>query len=303
MRNTNTLLMVSILAGVTLCGIVATRMTSAQGPGGQRPGGQGRNFQGPGGRGGFGGQMPFAAGTITGGDSNTGRLTIQSQFGGNAQTIQVTNSTQLVTQTAVTVADLQVNDQVQVQGVPTGITASSLTSGQMPSFLPGGRPPQPGGGNPGGAAAGNANAGGPAANATTAFASATGKITATSPLTISIGNGVSLSIKLASNARVTKITPIAFNSLKVGDRVMAAGQAGADGTFAATGIAVNMEMGGMGPGGFGRGGGPGGPGGRGGPGGFGPGGPGGPGGPPPGGPPDPGAEPPPGPGGPFTATN
>ncbi len=89
---------------------------------------------------------------------------------------------------------------------------------------------------------------------------------------------------------MTKITQTSFNNLKVGDRVMAAGQTGNDGTFVATGVAVNMEMGGgMGPGGFGPGGpggmGPGGPGGPGGPNGFG--GPGGPGGPP--APPDPGA--------------
>ena len=66
-----------------------------------------------------------------------------------------------------------------------------------------------------------------------------------------------------------------MRSLKVGDRIMAAGQAGNDGAFTATGIGVNLNMGGgFGPGGFG----PGGPGfGPGGPGGFGPGGPGQPG--------------------------
>src|SRR5205807_1267461 len=103
---------------------------------------------------------------------------------------------------------------------------------------------------------------------------------------ISLGSDVSVTLKMASNAKVTKISVVTLNSLKVGDRIMASGQTGDDGTFVANTIGVNMDMGmGMGGGGgFGR---PGGPGGFGGPGG-GPGGfPGGPGGGGPGGPPGP----------------
>ena len=291
MQDTRKRALFSTLAGFTLCVTLATRLTWAQGPGQQgRQGGQGgnpggggrgRNTQGQfGGRGGFGGQMPFAMGTVTGGDANARTLTIQSQFGG-AQTIQVGTTTQMVTQQTVNLADLKIDDQVQVQGVPTGITASTITAGQMPSFMQGGGQGR-GGGFPGGPPGGgnNGNAGGQAANSRTAFASASGRVTSTSPLTISLGDEVSLTVKAGAKARVTRITPLAFSSLKVGDRVMAAGQAGNDGVFAATGIGVNMTMGGgMGPGGPG-GGGPGG-GGPGGP----PanGGPDGPGGPPPGG--------------------
>jgi hypothetical protein len=238
--------MVSTLSGLMLCGLLAARMTSAQGPGGPPPDGPGGPPGGPGGVGRF---MPFAAGTISAIDPNTGKIALQTQFGGNARTIQVTNNTQFVTQMNITAADLQVNDQVQVQGVPTGITASSLTAGQMPDFLPGGGRFRPGGppniGNPGGSGAG----------AAPAFASATGRVTATNPLTISLSNNVSLTVKLAPNARVSKIAPMAFNNLKIGDRVIASGQAGNDGSFMATGVAVNMEMAGpFGPGGFGRGG-------------------------------------------------
>lgn len=214
------------------------------------PGGRGRGFPqgGPGGPGGrFGGMMPFAMGTITGGDLSAGLIVIQSQFGGNEQTIRVTANTRAVTQAAITVADLKVGDQVQVQGVPTAITAQSITAGQMPEFLPGG------GGRgfgPGGAGAGMQ-----------AMANATGRVTSTSPLTISLGNDVSVVLKLALDARITKISPIALTKLKVGDRVSAGGQAGQDGTFNATSLAVNIQMGfGMGPGGFGV---PGGFGGRG----------------------------------------
>ena len=210
--------------------------------------------------------MPFAMGTVTGGDANMRTLTIQSQFGG-AQTIQVGTTTQMVTQQTVNLADLKIDDQVQVQGVPTGITASTITAGQMPSFMQGGQ--GRGGGFPGGPPGGgnNGNAGGQAANARTASASASGRVTSTSPLSISLGDGVSLTVKAGAKARVSRITPLTFNSLKVGDRVMAAGQADSNGVFAATGIGVNMTMGGgMGPGGPGGGpGGPGGPDGQGGP--------------------------------------
>jgi hypothetical protein len=121
------------------------------------------------------------------------------------------------------------------------------------------------------------------------MASASGQVTSVNPLTIALGGGVSLTVEVAPGARVTRIATVGFDTLKVGDRIMAAGQAGADGTFNATGLGVNLEMGG-GFGGGGRGG-FGGPGGRpGGPGG----GPGGPGGGRPGGPPPPG-----GPGGPL----
>ncbi len=240
--------MIPTLSGLLVCGLFAARMTSAQGPGGPPPGGPGGP---PGGPGGFGRFMPFAVGTITALDPNAGTITVQTPFGNNSRTVQVTNNTQFVTQTSITAADLQVNDQVQVQGVPTGITASSVTSGQMPDFLPGGGRFRPGGPpNPG-------NPGGPGAGGAPAFASATGRVTATSPLTISLGNDVSLTVKLASNARVSKIGPTTLNNLKVGDRIMASGQAGNDGTFVATGVAVNMEMAGpgpFGPVGFGRGG-------------------------------------------------
>ena len=296
MQNMRKRLLFSTLAGLTLCVTMTARMTSAQGPGGQGQRGQGggqgnqrQNFQGQGGRG--GGQMAFAMGTITSGDANARTITIQSQFGGNAQTIQLGTTTQLVTQTSVTVADLKVNDQVQVQGMPTGITASSLTVGQMPTFLQGGGRGGPGGGqggNGGQNGAQNANGTAQELTARTASASATGRVVSLNPLTLAINNDVTITIKMASNARVTKITPLTFSGLKVGDRVMASGQAATDGSFTATGVAINMTMGGPGGGQGGPGGGfgPGGPGG-GGPGGPGGGGPGGPGG-------GPGGDPPPG---------
>jgi hypothetical protein len=263
-------------------GLSVARLTHAQQPngfGGQR--GQGQ----PGGR--FGGRAPFVLGTVTGGDPNTGVLTISSQFGGN-QTITVNQNTQFVTQATVNLADLNVNDQVQVQGVPTGITASSITAGQMPSFLGGGRGNGFGGnGRFGGrqanqqadqtdqANASNRGAQNSQQGQNQSFASATGTVVSTSPLTINIGNHMTLVVKLGADAKVTKISNSTLADLKMGDKIVAAGQADASGNFTATGIGVNLSMGGGvgGPGGPGFG--PGGPGGGPGGGFGGPGGPGG----------------------------
>lgn len=76
-------------------------------------------------------------------------------------------------------------------------------------------------------------------------------------------------LKLASSAKISRISTLTYSKLKVGDRFIATGQTDATGAFTATGVAINMEM---------NNGGPGGPGGPGGFPGGGPGGPGGPGG-------------------------
>lgn len=269
------------------CSPLLPQAAQAQGmPGGQFNGGQ------------FNRRPPFAFGTVTAVDAGAGTITINSQMG--SQTIQTQGGAQIVTQSAATVADLKVGDKVQIQGVPTGIMASTLTIGQSP-LTPGG----PGGG-PGGPGGGQGR-GGPAGGPMSSFAMASGTVSSTSPLTIALSSSVSLTLTLASDAKVTKFAPLALGDIKVGDRVVSTGQAAADGTFAATMVGVNLTMGGMGmggqrgpggagprgfggPGGFGggQGRGFGGPGGSfGGPGGGGPGGPdgpppdGGPGGPPP----------------------
>jgi hypothetical protein len=291
---------IAIVATAIVGSIVFAQQPGQQQPGGF-PGGQGGGFPGGGpgggqfgqgrgfpGQGGPGGGMPFLSGTITGGDLSAGVILIQGPFGGEPQTVKVTGSTKVVSQKTASVSDLAVGDQVQVQGVPTSITASSLTAGTMPDFFGGGRGgPGFGGQGPGGPGFGQNGRGGQSQ----AFASASGKITSTSPLTISIGSDVSVVLKLASSAKITKYVTGQLSSLKQGDRVLVAGQPGADGSFAATTIGLNIEMGGGrggfgGPGGFGGRGGFG-QGGPGGPQGFGPGGPGGPGGP---------EGPPPGPG-------
>lgn len=246
-------------------------------------------FGGPGGGqggGGFNRRPPFAFGTVTAVNSGAGTITISGRGGGPDQTIQTQGTTSIVTQTTAAVSDLKKGDTIEVQGFPTSLTASSVTIGQSPFASLGGP-----GGPPSGIPGGGASASGtiPA----TASATAKGTVTGTSPLTISLSSVTSLVLKMDPNAKVTKYATVALSSVKVGDRVMGIGTANDDGSFAATTVAVNVDMAalGQGRGGFGGGGGGyGGRGRRGGGGGFGgpgggfggPGG-GGPGGPPPGG--------------------
>ncbi len=268
----------AIFAGAAFTLLVMTNAALAQNPAATAPGGaggatrvagQGRN----GGQGRGGGRN--AMGTITGGDMKAGTMVISSQFGGGSQTIKVNPDTKFTTQQIVTVGSLRAGDQVQVQGVPAVITASSITAGELPDFLQnnrnrGGRGAAPGGATPatpGAAAADPAVIDPNNPPQPTASATATGKVVSTNPLTIVINTNVTIILKLASGVKITKLTSVPFSSLKVGDKLIAAGTTDPDGTFTATGVGVNLDMGGrgMGVGGMGafggRGGGQGGQGG------------------------------------------
>ncbi len=226
------------------------------------------------GRGGFGNlaaRMPFAVGQVTGGDPATGTVIISSQFGGS-QTIHVSNDIRIVALVQIDVSKIKVGDTVQVQGVPREITANTITAGELPDFLTmamrGGR---------GGAVTNGVIPGGVQADPNAqarpsqpqAFASATGKVTQLQPLTIALSDEVSIALKLGPNAKIMKLMPGTINNVNLGDTVFASGQAGADGTFAATGLGINVDAiagmpgmrgfrggfgGGPGAGGFGAGG-------------------------------------------------
>ncbi len=249
----------AIFAGAAFTLLIMTNAALAQNPAATAPGGaggpartagQGRNGQGRGGR--------NAMGTIIGGDMKAGTVVISSQFGGGSQTIKVNPDTKFTTQQIVTVGSLRAGDQVQVQGVPAVITASSITAGELPDFLQnnrnrGGRGAAPRGATPAtpGAAADPAVIDPNNPPQPTASATATGKVVSTNPLTIVINTNVTIILKLASGVKITKLSNVLFSSLKVGDKLIAAGTADPDGTFIATGVGVNLDMGGFG----GRGGG------------------------------------------------
>ena len=185
----------------------------------------------PGGVGAFGGHSPFASGTVSAVDAAAGTITLEAMGGGTAgQVVKVTDGTQISAQTVVRVEDLKVGDIVQVRGVPTGITALQITASDSEDPIMGG---PFGGARPGGGAGAQGMA----------SAQATGRISGVSPLTIAINDTLSVVLKTAPDVRITKMLTEKVGDLKVGDRIMANGQPGDDGTLTATRIHVNLDYG------------------------------------------------------------
>lgn len=227
---------------------MGTPFPAPRGPGA----GMSRPFpQGP--NGGFSSRIVFGA--VQAIDPAAGTITISSQMGGNPETIKVGPDAQIVREAIVAAAELKANDQVQVTGFPTQVTASQIVAGQLPSGFP-----LPGRGGFGGGAR-RGGFGGPGTSADGASSGPTGEAYATvnarvlqaNPLLLSLGNGVTITVRLAPNAKVSRIATVTLGSIKVGDELRAVEQAGADGAFTASAIGVNLDSGGFGRGGFGGG--------------------------------------------------
>ena len=203
--------------------------------------------------------MPGVMGTITNGDSATGRLLIQSQQNQANLVVQVTDTTEIVTQISVTVANLQVNDQVMIPHMGDGGAADASQRGggrgdrgsnRPPSDSTGQRPapPQDNGFRRGGeqTSGGNANS---SQNSSRPNGNSggrpptTGRVTSLNPLTIASEGGDTVTVTLPADARVMKLVSLTFNDLKIGDRIMAMGQTDSNGVFVAARLGVNMAMG------------------------------------------------------------
>lgn len=279
-----------VRGALALSGILLSVPTLAQGPnnppppGAQSaPGGGGRGQRG-GGRGGFRGGN-FSFGTVSAVDASANTITVTPRGGGSEQIIQVSPSASLVTQTPTTVGSLRVGEQVRVSGIPTTITASQIVVGTMPGGQggPGGMPGRPGGGfggqfgGPGGGAGtpgggfrnqrggpggGPGNGGVPGGSTM----SITASVLSLNPLTLMAPDNTSITLKMASTTKISRLSTTTLGSVKVGDQIVATGQTGTDGVFTATMVADNLDMGSMmgrgGMGGFGGGGFGGGQGGR-----------------------------------------
>lgn len=226
----------------------------AQGPGG--PGGGQGGFGGPGGR------APFAMGAVTAVDAAAHTITVSSQFGQQQpMVISVPDGVKINAQVAAKVSDLKVGDQVRVTGVPTAMTAQTLSIGELPAGFGGGQRPggQNGAGPRGGGQGGPGGMGGPNGRGGPGGGMGgppiSAKVTKLDPLTLELSPGASLVLTMGANAKVTKVATETLDQVKVGDQIMAMGQAGDNGAFTASSVSVNMNQGMMGGrGGFGRGG-------------------------------------------------
>lgn len=194
---------------------------------------------------------------------------------GRICTVHVEDDATIRAEKTVSASDLKVGDEIAVRGIPTGISASSIIDGDPREAMP----PPPGGGpddDMGDGPEGDGPQGdGPDRHGPPSMASASGKVTSVSPLTIQIGDDVSVVIKTASTARVHKIVSEQLSDIKAGDRILASGDPDDDGHLDVDKIAVNVhmpppppgmgrrqgprgfggqDMGDNGPGGFGQGG-------------------------------------------------
>lgn len=252
-----------VRGGLVLAGLLLTTGAWAQTPGGGAPGGgvgasggfgpgAGGQNPAPGGRRGGYGARPMI-GTVASVDAVAGTITLSAPAGGDAQTLKVGPDASVVTQASATVGSLRVGDQVRVTGVPSVMTVSQIVAGDLPAgFASGGRGGgRPGGGNGfgGGGAAGygatrlapqgGAGRGGQAGQTTL---SAT--VLSINPLTLAVGSDMTIVLKLAPDARVSRVSTSSLSSIKAGDQILALGQAGDDGTFTASAVGVNMTLGG-----------------------------------------------------------
>ena len=238
--------------GAALVSLALAAPVLAQGPppGGPPPG-QGGGFGQPGNRfggprgGGFWGQQrpPFAVGTVSAVDAAAGTITLTTQRG--RQTIHLGPNAQIVMPRTVSVSSLKAGDRVTVRGAAAGLTGFQITAGQPPAGLPdGGGFGGPRGGN------GPTNFGGGREDN---FVTASGTVKASptkkdAHLTISLGPGAQLVLTMADGAEITRYAAVTVSGIKTGDRIIAMGQNGDDGTMTASTVGVNFPAGGFGGG-------------------------------------------------------
>lgn len=189
------------------------------GPGGN-PGGRGGFGNRGGGRGGFAGR--FSMGTVSAVDTAAGTLTLTPNNGGEAQTVKLGPAATVMTQETIPVSRLRVGENVRVTGVPVTITASQIVAGDLPTGLPGGGRRVGANAQPGGAGAqpGGLRRTGAASGTTTMSAS----VLSLNPLTLSVGDNVAVALKLAPDAKVSRISSTTLGQVKVGDQIVATGQ-------------------------------------------------------------------------------
>ena len=213
-------------------GLPTAGMPAAGGPNGTQMGGRPFGM----------GRLPFANGTVTAIDAAAGTVTLAPMFGGGTpQVVRVTGETKITATREGTVADLKVGDTIQVRGVPTGITAAQITAGDSTDMAGGmGMGMMPTGPRLGGGPGGRQS--GPA-GMQTASAQATGTITGLSPLTVSVSDGVLVTLRVGPGVKVSRNVSEKIGDMKAGDRVMASGTAGDDGVLAASRIRVNTDYG------------------------------------------------------------
>lgn len=146
-------------------------------------------------------------------DVRRGALQLAPAAGLAPVSVTLTPQTQMVALQTAHVADLKIGDQISVRGMATELAVSSLTwdavSPGEPSASADARPP----GSPSR----------PPFAGLSGAASAAGRITSVQPLVIAFADGATLTLRAASNVRVTRIAPVPISQLKAGAALFAFG--------------------------------------------------------------------------------
>lgn len=168
-------------------------------------------------------------GTVKSVDYSAGTITVTTPDGTTGDVV-VGKST-IYTQATVAITSLKVGDTVAVQGVPTNILAETVFDGDLSKIYP--APPAPPTGST------DSKSTSTTAPPPTGQANATGAVLSVSPLSVNLGDGVSLTIETASTTKITKLTTESLDDVKAGDSIVAFGTL-TDGDLDAGVIAINL---------------------------------------------------------------
>lgn len=219
-----------ILLGAVLAAAAVT-LVAAQ------PRGQGFGMgQGPG----FGGPMPFVMGRVVSAEIAKG--TITAEIFGQQMVLYPVRATVLTKRVEVKPSELAVGDTLEVSGLPLRLEARTVrvqapvAQGTQPAELAG-----PAGGD------------GPAfgrRGRMPAMAMATGKVTATNPLTVAVeimspsgeATEVAVEIKVTDTTRITKPAPADWAEVVEGVTFQASGQMNEQGQYILDTLTLGEEL-------------------------------------------------------------
>ncbi|MGO8673106.1 MAG: hypothetical protein ACLQVD_17325 [Capsulimonadaceae bacterium] len=177
---------------------------------------------------------PFAFGTVKSVDV-VGNTIVLTTPRGDTTTINVTPTTRIQGRTAIKVGDLKTGETIMVNGVPTGITANTITLNDAYSTPAAPRPAVAG------SSTGATPTPAPVANTAPPIANASGTVTSLKPLTISLNDSSSLVIKLSDTVQVQHIGLETIKDIAVNDWLTVNGRPTGNGSLDAGNINVNMS--------------------------------------------------------------
>lgn len=174
----------------------------------------------------------FVGGTIASVDTTAGKITITPTNGGTAVVVIVPSTVTIIGHLPLDASQIAVGDRLDVAGIPTTIQAINILDNLMPAPP---TPPTP-----------------PTTKATTSGTTTTvttppppgamhvrGVVTSLSPLSLLVGNTLSLVVTVTPGTTVSEVLPVTVKQLVVGEKIGAVVMTSTTGTN----TAVQVEVG------------------------------------------------------------